>query len=108
MSTSPKKHDVFQAIADPTRREILKLLAGRELAVTEIAERFPMSRTAVSKHLLILDEAGLVLSRKTGREKRYTLQAEPLSELEQWLSYFEQFWQNKMSMLKHLAERKEN
>ncbi|UZJ77891.1 ArsR/SmtB family transcription factor [Fictibacillus sp. KU28468] len=105
MNASAKKHDVFQAIADPTRREILKLLAGKEFAITELSERFPMSRTAVSKHLLILSEAGLVKKRKSGREKLYTLQAEPLSELEQWLSYFEQFWQNKMSMLKTLVEK---
>ncbi|MDN4074225.1 metalloregulator ArsR/SmtB family transcription factor [Fictibacillus sp. CENA-BCM004] len=104
MMNTAKKHDVFQAIADPTRREILKMLAGKELAITEITVRFPMSRTAVSKHLLILSEAGLVKNRKSGREKLYTLQAEPLSELDQWLSYFDQFWQNKISVLKHLVE----
>lgn len=104
MTSSAKKYDVFQAIADPTRRAILKLLAGKELPITEIAGSFSMTRTAVSKHLLILEEAGLVTSRKAGREKRFTLQAEPLSELDQWLSYFEQYWQNKMSALKFLLE----
>lgn len=104
MTSSAKKHDVFQAIADPTRRAILKLLAGKELPVNEISGSFSMTRTAVSKHLLILEETGLVSSRKAGREKRYTLQAEPLSELDQWLSYFEQYWQNKMSALKFLLE----
>ncbi|MBM7587385.1 DNA-binding transcriptional ArsR family regulator [Bacillus pakistanensis] len=98
------KHDVFQAIADPTRREVLRLLAQNELPISEITSHFPISRTAIAKHLRILSEAKLVSGRKVGREKIYQLQPEPLTELKQWLSYYEQFWNNKLSMLKHVVE----
>ncbi|MCU6709161.1 metalloregulator ArsR/SmtB family transcription factor [Paenibacillus sp. J5C_2022] len=101
------KHDVFQALADPTRREVVRLLAQHELPISDIAARFPISRTAIVKHLHILSEAQLVNGRKVGREKRYRLQPEPLLELQQWLAYFDQFWSNKLSMLKHLVEREE-
>ncbi len=106
VDTSPK-HDVFQAIADPTRRELLSLLADKEMPVTAISERFPMSRTAVSKHLHVLAEAGLVSERKVGRETRYKLQPEPLMELKQWLSYYERFWDDKLAKLKNFVETTE-
>ncbi|QKI80813.1 transcriptional regulator, ArsR family [Kroppenstedtia eburnea] len=102
-----RKHDVYQAIADPTRRKVLRLLAERELPVTEISSHFPMSRTAISKHLRILSEAELVRGRKQGREKLYRLHPEPLRELHQWLAFFDQFWDNKLSMLKHVVEGEE-
>lgn len=98
------KHDVFQAIADPTRREVLRLLANKELPISEITSHFPISRTAVVKHLHILSEANLVSGKKVGREKIYQLHPEPLKELKQWLSYYEQFWNNKLSILKHVVE----
>ncbi|MCM3439529.1 ArsR/SmtB family transcription factor [Metabacillus halosaccharovorans] len=98
------KHDVFQAIADPTRREVLRLLAKRNLPITEITAHFPISRTAITKHLTILSEAELVSGKKVGREKIYQLHPEPLIELKDWLSYYEQFWENKISMLRHLVE----
>lgn len=98
------KHDVFQAIADPTRREVLRLLANGELAISEITSHFPISRTAIAKHLHILSEANLVSGKKVGREKIYQLQPEPLTEVKQWLSYYEQFWSNKLSLLKFAVE----
>ncbi|WP_347549091.1 metalloregulator ArsR/SmtB family transcription factor [Pseudalkalibacillus hwajinpoensis] len=98
------KHDVFQAIADPTRREVLRLLANKDLPISDITSHFPISRTAVAKHLHILSEAKLVSGKKVGREKIYRLQPEPLVELKQWLSYYEQFWNNKLSILKHVVE----
>ncbi|MDR0267499.1 metalloregulator ArsR/SmtB family transcription factor [Paenibacillus sp.] len=98
------KHDVFQAIADPTRRKLLKLLADEELPVKVISGHFPMSRTAVSKHLRILSEAGLVKERKVGRENRFRLDPAPLHELKQWYAYFERFWENKMAALQYLVE----
>lgn len=105
--SSAQKHDVFQAIADPSRRKMLRLLADNELPVTLISKHFPMSRTAVSKHLRILSESKLVSVEKVGREMRYTLQADALLELKDWLSFYEQFWDNKISMLKHLVENEE-
>jgi DNA-binding transcriptional ArsR family regulator len=102
--TAVQKYDVFQAIADPSRRKMLKLLANQELPVTVISKHFPMSRTAVSKHLRILSEANLLSVEKVGREIRYKLQPDTLLELKHWLSFYEQFWDNKISMLRHLVE----
>lgn len=107
MSAVPK-YDVFQAIVDPTRRRLLDLLSRQEMPVKEISGYFPMSRTAVSKHLHVLSSAGLVRERKVGRETRYRLVPEPLQELQHWLNYFEQFWDNKLSMLKHYVENGES
>lgn len=104
MVASSPKVDVFQAIADPTRRSLLRLLVDQEMAITSISGHFPMSRTAVSKHLRILTEAGLLHERKVGRETRYRLQPEPLQELRQWLSFYERFWDNKLSALAHYVE----
>ncbi|GGH82501.1 DNA-binding transcriptional ArsR family regulator [Pullulanibacillus pueri] len=98
------KHDVFQAIADPTRRAVLQLLSQKQLTISEITAHFPISRTAIAKHLGILSEARLVSGEKVGREKIYHLHPEPLTELKQWLAYFEQFWENKLSILKHVVE----
>jgi DNA-binding transcriptional ArsR family regulator len=104
MSTSSVKHDVFQAIADPTRRKMLKLLSQKEMPVMAISEHFPMTRTAVSKHLRVLADAGLVMESKVGRETRYKLNPEPLNELKDWLQYFEIFWENKLAALKIFVE----
>ncbi|MEH7074701.1 ArsR/SmtB family transcription factor [Neobacillus drentensis] len=104
MAASSAKHDVFQAIADPTRRKLLKLLSKDEMPVTAISEHFPISRTAVSKHLRVLAEAGLVKERKIGRETRYKLEPDPLFELKDWLQYFELFWENKLSALRLFVE----
>ncbi|KRE99890.1 ArsR family transcriptional regulator [Paenibacillus sp. Soil766] len=105
MAIPAQKHDVFQAIADPTRRHLLQLLGDQEMPVTVISGHFPMSRTAVSKHLRILAEAGLVKERKVGRETRYRLEAEPLMELKRWLSYYERYWENKLNVLKRFVEQ---
>jgi DNA-binding transcriptional ArsR family regulator len=105
VSATAQKHDVFQAIADPTRREVLKLLADKELPISEITSHFSISRTAIAKHLHILSEAELVRGRKQGREKIYQLRLEPLQELKQ---FYEQFWDNRLSVLKHLMENPEN
>lgn len=102
------KHDVFQAIADPTRREVLRLLANNELAISDITSHFTISRTAIAKHLHILSEANLVSGKKVGREKIYQLQPEPLTEVKHWLSFYEQFWNNKLSILKHVVENDDN
>ncbi|PKG25579.1 ArsR/SmtB family transcription factor [Niallia nealsonii] len=107
MDNTAKKHDVYQAIADPTRRKVMELLAKQDLAITDIAEQFPISRTAIVKHLHILSEAKLVTSKKAGREKLYTLSSEPLADVKEWISYYERFWENKLSMLKHLVENED-
>jgi DNA-binding transcriptional ArsR family regulator len=101
---SAVKHDVFQAIADPTRREVLHLLSEKEMPISALTSHFPISRTAITKHLTILSEAELVRGDKVGREKIYRLQPEPLAELKDWLAYYEQFWSNKLTKLKYLVE----
>jgi DNA-binding transcriptional ArsR family regulator len=98
------KHDVFQAISDPTRRSMLKLLADGEMSIAEIVVYFPLSRTAVNKHLHILSDSGLVRSRKAVRETRYMLIPEPLIKIQNWLSFFEQFWETKLYALKRFLE----
>lgn len=103
-SAAAPKQDVFQAVADPTRRELLSLLGDKELALKDLSGHFPISRTAVSKHLRVLGEAGLVRERKVGRETRYRLDADPLLEMKRWLAYFDRFWENKLSQLKHYVE----
>lgn len=104
MGIPQQKADIFVAIADPTRRQLLHMLSKQEMPVGAISDCFPISRTAVSKHLRVLSDAGLVQDRKVGRETRYRLNAEPLSELKRWLSYFDRYWENKLSILKHVVE----
>ena len=107
MAEEPQKYDVFQAIADPTRRKLLELLADQELPISTISAPFPMSRTAVTKHLHVLESAGLVTSRKVGREKLYRLEARPLQELQTWLTFYEQYWDDKLIYLKDLIEKEQ-
>jgi len=104
MTQPAVKYDVFQAIADPTRRHILQLLALRNKPISLIAENFAISRTAVVKHLSILEQAELVSAQKKGREKIYTLHVEKLKELEDWLQYFDLFWDNKLAQLQSMVE----
>ncbi|WP_102275344.1 ArsR/SmtB family transcription factor [Cytobacillus massiliigabonensis] len=107
MSQAAHKHDVFQAIADPTRREVLRLLSQKEMPISKITEHFPMTRTAITKHLHVLAEAKLVSGRKEGREKVYQLHPEPLEEVQQWISFYEKFWNNKLSILKYIVENED-
>jgi len=103
MSVAAPARDVYQAVADPTRRELIRLLADAdELPLNRLTEHFTMGRTAVSKHLTILKEAGLVTERKVGRETRNRLNAAPLKELQDWLSYYEKFWSQNMVRLEQL------
>lgn len=97
---------VLQALADPTRRRILDLLAQSDLAAGEIARHFPdISRPAVSQHLAVLREAGLVRERREGRRRIYRLEPEPLRELwEGWLSHYQRFWDDRLAGLKRLVE----
>jgi ArsR family transcriptional regulator len=100
-----QERDIYVAIADPTRRKLLRLLADvEELPLNELTVHFEMGRTAVSKHLAILKEAGLVISRKVGRETRYRLNAGPLREIEDWVSFYRRFWSERISLLNQILE----
>ncbi|MEI2472384.1 metalloregulator ArsR/SmtB family transcription factor, partial [Peribacillus frigoritolerans] len=84
---------------------LLRLLADvEELPLNELTVHFEMGRTAVSKHLAILKEAGLVISRKVGRETRYRLNAGPLREIEDWVSFYRRFWSERISLLNQILE----
>jgi DNA-binding transcriptional ArsR family regulator len=80
------------------------LLVDQEMPVNAISGHFPMTRTAVSKHLRILADAGLVKERKVGRETRYRLDSDPLLELKRWLAFYERYWENKLEALKRYVE----
>lgn len=92
--------DVFAAIAHPLRRHILDLLAERERSVNEIASHFDVSRPAVSQHLRVLLDAGLVAERRAGRERRYALVPERLAIVSAWLAHYERFWEHHLDRLK--------
>jgi DNA-binding transcriptional ArsR family regulator len=89
------------AIADPIRRRVLELVRDRELPAGELAVQFDVSRPAVSRHLRVLREAGLVHERRTGRLRLYRADPEPLAELREWL---ERYWDDRLWALKELAE----
>ena len=108
MAEPSPKHDVFQAVADPTRRKLLRLLDDGEQSVGALSSHFPTSRTAVSKHLRILADAGLVKERRVGRETRYRMDPDPLLELKRWLSYYDRYWENKMAALKLFVESEQH
>ncbi|MBA3925287.1 ArsR/SmtB family transcription factor [Listeria rustica] len=105
LSEKGQVRDVYDAVADPTRRKILQMLTDvEELPLYEITVHFQMGRTAVSKHLAILKEADLVVARKVGRETRYRLNAKPLKEIQDWVSFYEGFWKERMLKLNQLLE----
>ncbi|HET9109505.1 MAG TPA: metalloregulator ArsR/SmtB family transcription factor [Ktedonobacterales bacterium] len=91
--------DVFAAIAHPVRRQILDLLTERERPVNDLARHFGVSRPAVSQHLRILLDAGLVAERRHGRERRYHLTPQPLSHAQEWLAHYDRFWRERLSAL---------
>lgn len=97
---------VFRALADPTRREILALLRQRRLTVNEIAVNFRMSRPAVSKHLRVLQRAGLVITRQEGTSRPCALNARPLRAIQDWLLDYESFWSESLQSLKDFLEGK--
>lgn len=93
------QRDVFQAIADPTRREIIDLLASQSLPVNEVAEQFDISRPAVSKHIKILNECGLLTIRKEGRKRFCRADPRKLQEVAEWAARYHKFWSKRLDAL---------
>ncbi len=91
--------DALAALADPTRRQLVSLLASGERAAGELAECFPVSRPAVSRHLRVLREAGLVRSRTQGKRRLYALDPAPLRELDDWLEPYRDLWAQRLDAL---------
>jgi DNA-binding transcriptional ArsR family regulator len=83
----------FAALADPTRRAILARLATGEASVTELAEPFDMTQPAISKHLKVLEQAGLIVQGRDGQRRPRRLDARPLAEAEAWLDQYRRFWE---------------
>jgi DNA-binding transcriptional ArsR family regulator len=104
MSRPVASGDIFQAIADPTRRALLDRLSTGEQAVKQLAEPFAMSLPAISQHLQILCEAGLVQMRKAGRQRLYRLNPEPLKQVSDWIAHYDHFWQQKLEALGNYLE----
>ncbi len=101
------RRDIFQAIADPTRRAILALIAMQAMTPNALAQHFDSTRQAVSRHLRILTECDLLKPQQQGREIYYTLQPEKMKELDQWLEQFRKIWETRFGKLdKVLAQMK--
>jgi len=99
---------VYGALADPTRRAILTALADGEINVGSLAERFPISLNGVSKHVKVLERAGLVERTVQGREHRLRLNAEPLREASMWLEHYRTFWDTRLEALEAFLLKKES
>jgi DNA-binding transcriptional ArsR family regulator len=91
----------FAALADPTRQRIVEMLAGRELGAGEIARRFDMTPPAVSQHLRLLRESGIIAVRRDKQRRIYTLDPHGLAEIDAWLSRFRRFWSSRLDTLEH-------
>jgi DNA-binding transcriptional ArsR family regulator len=106
VATANRQPDVFAAISHRARRQMLDLLTGAERSVSDIAAHFEMSRPAVSQHLRILLNAGLVTEQRHGRERRYHLVPAGLGPVREWIAHYERFWDDRLQRLqKHLAKR---
>lgn len=108
MHRKPADHDVFLAIADPTRRAILHRLANGEHTAGDLAAPFSASQSAISQHLGILRDAGLVRVRAEGRQRVYQLRPAPLKRVQRWISHYERFWNQKLDALGAYLDKEEN
>jgi DNA-binding transcriptional ArsR family regulator len=98
------RRDVFQAIADPTRREIISLLSQQSLNLNAVADNFTISRPAVSKHIKILTECGLIMVTQQGRERYCRANLNKLSEVSDWVDQYRKFWTDKLNALEKFLE----
>jgi DNA-binding transcriptional ArsR family regulator len=99
------RRDVFQAIADPNRRAIIGLLAKQKLTINAVAEYFPISRPAVSRHIKILKECGLVVVQRQGRERYCEVRLDKLNEVAAWIEHYQKVWEQRLDRLdEYLSE----
>jgi DNA-binding transcriptional ArsR family regulator len=96
------RRDVFQAIADPTRREIINLIAHRSLTPNSVADSFGVSRQAISKHIKILTECGIITIKQQGRERHCFVEPKKLDEVADWLADFRKSWDARFDKLDDL------
>jgi DNA-binding transcriptional ArsR family regulator len=105
MARAATTSDVFNAIAEPRRRQILVFLAGHEKPVNEIVDAVGLEQPAVSKHLRVLRDVGLVRMRRNGRHKLYQTEANAIQPLHEWAAYFERYWSHQLLRVKERAEQ---
>ena len=99
------RRDVFQAISDPTRREIIDLLSDQSLNLNAVAGHFSITRPAISKHIKILEECGLITVKQDGRERYCRADVHKLKEIDKWLNRYRKFWNHKLDALGDFLER---
>lgn len=99
------RRDVFQAIADPTRRQIIGMLADAPLNLNAVAEQFKVSRPAISKHMKILSECGLVTIKQQGRERYCEAKLQKLEEVSDWVEQYRQMWNKRLDALEAYLEK---
>ena len=97
----------FRALADPTRRNILKMLSRRDMTIGDISDRFAMTRAAVKKHLTVLEEGRLISVQPRGRERINRLEPQGLKTAADWLDYFNEFWDDRLAALRDAVENEE-
>jgi len=102
------RRDIFQAIADPTRRAIIALIALQAMTPNAIAEHFDTTRQSISKHLRILSECELLTKKQEGREIYYQLQVDKMKEIDKWLNQFRKIWENRFNQLDNLLSTIKN
>ncbi|HEX8018764.1 MULTISPECIES: ArsR/SmtB family transcription factor [Mucilaginibacter] len=102
------RRDVFQAIADPTRRDIINLIAFKPMNLNAIADNFDVSRPAISQHIKILTECGLIAIKKQGRERYCEPRLKQLNEVAQWVERYRKVWEEKFDALDNLLEELKN
>ncbi len=99
------RRDVFRAIADPTRREILSMLVAQPMNINSVTQNFKVSRAAIYKHLKILTECGLVTVKQQGRERYCEAKMEKLGEVSQWIDQYKKFWEEKLDALENYLDK---
>ena len=97
----------FRALADPTRRDILLLLSEQDMTIAQVSDRFDMTRAAIKKHLTVLEEGDLISVHPNGRERVNRLEPLGLKSVSDWLDYFNNFWDERLTTLKELVEQQE-
>lgn len=102
------RRDVFQAIADPTRREIINVIAHRSMNLNAVADQFDISRPAISKHIKILTQCGLITIKQVGRERYCEAKLHKLNEVSQWVDRYHAFWNNKLDALEEFLANETN
>ena len=100
------RRDVFQAIADPTRREIINMIAHQSLNLNAVAGNFDISRPAISKHIKILTECGLIVMKQQGRERYCEAKLQKLNEVSDWIEQYRVFWKGKLDALENFLNKK--